>query len=58
MAKLASGSQLWRANAAGRLTITDKPVEPIDHQAAWALIQAVVAEYTQASEVTVLEDNA
>ena len=58
MAKLASGSQLWRANASGRLAITDEPVEPIGYEAAWQVIQAIVAEYTQASEVTVLEDTA
>lgn len=39
--RLASGPQLWRLNQAGRLTITDHPVDPIDVADAWQLVNEI-----------------
>jgi hypothetical protein len=54
MAKIASGPQLWRANQAGRLQITEEPVEPITHEEAWDLV-ATVARGGSAFEAVSIE---
>lgn len=52
MAKNASGPQLWRANQAGRLRITDEPAEPITHEEAWELVSSLATDRASAANGT------
>lgn len=49
MTKLASAAQLWRINQAGRLQITDEPIEPITSEDAWELVSVLAADRAAAA---------